>query len=82
MAGARNPAAREPSNKKCTAGPSRRDEDAAVEASALRDLRQRATLGPTALPSACCYTFHNAQDTYGGREISRRLARRAGWAAD
>jgi len=35
-----------------------------VEAVALRELRQRVALGPSALPSVCCYTFHNAQDTY------------------
>ncbi|KAJ3189482.1 hypothetical protein HDU85_003113 [Gaertneriomyces sp. JEL0708] len=28
----------------------------------LRDAANRATLGPTSLPSICCYTFHN---TYG-----------------
>jgi hypothetical protein len=44
---------------------SRRHEDAALEAGLLKDMRARAALSATALPSVCAYTMHNAPDTYG-----------------
>ena len=33
-------------------------------------MRQRIHIGPSALPSICCYTFHNTNDTLSSLTIS------------
>ncbi|KAH6561649.1 hypothetical protein BASA60_011428 [Batrachochytrium salamandrivorans] len=44
--------------------PPRRRFEIQEELEALRDIRKQIKCGPSALPSICCYTFHNG---YGGK---------------
>ncbi|KAJ3032289.1 Transcription initiation factor TFIID subunit 5 [Rhizophlyctis rosea] len=43
--------------------PPRKLLDAETEIKALREISKRVNLGPSVLPSICCYTFHNAYDS-------------------
>jgi len=48
----------------------RREDDKLLEGYTLEDLRHMVSLGPLALPSICCYTFHNAQDSLSSVSLS------------
>jgi transcription initiation factor TFIID subunit 5 len=44
--------------------------EVAAEVGRLRELSQRAQLSPTALPSVCCYTLHNAYEGVTALDLS------------
>jgi transcription initiation factor TFIID subunit 5 len=50
--------------------PARKLLEVEKEIEALREVRERVALGPAALPSICCYTFHNTRDGLNSLDMS------------
>ncbi|ORZ01457.1 WD40-repeat-containing domain protein [Syncephalastrum racemosum] len=58
--------------------PPYRGTDIQAEIDSLKDVRKRVSLGSTALPSVCCYTFHNTHDTLNCLDITEDASLVAG----